>query len=82
MELIASHCTNLHSLALRQCITSAQCLHLLAAHCTKITRLNLLGVQCLTDSLLLSLALRLRALIDLDVSWNSGMSQKLVYVLC
>ena len=75
VDHVATHCVGLRSLVLRHCTTSIHSLHLLVANCTNLTHLNLSDVHVVVDSLLVSLALSLKQLCVLDVSWNSGESR-------
>ncbi|XP_038058124.1 uncharacterized protein LOC119729581 [Patiria miniata] len=71
---IASHCTSLETLTLRQCRMSADTLMSLAWNCNRLSSLNMSGVENLTDGVAQAMAPSLRHLKKLDVSWNSDLT--------
>ena len=81
MSIIANRCPSLQHLSLRQCSASTLTLDALAANCHHISCLNIAGVDGLTDVSLGSMAENMPLLKEIDVSWNSSLSDVGVIVL-
>ena len=70
LNRVARHCHTLRRLLLRSCPLSERTLHLLADNCTNLRHLNLSSFDGLGDSHLVALALRLKHVEHLDISWS------------
>ncbi len=50
----------------------------LCDNCGQLRQLNVSSVNCITDSLLVTMSMRLRQLTILDISWNCGKKDKIL----
>ena len=74
MSIIANSCPSLQHLSLRQCSASTFTLDALAANGRHMSYLNIAGIDGLTDVALGSMAENMPLLNEIDVSWNSSLS--------
>ena len=72
LETVGGGCPELETLAMRQCLTTPTAIDVITGHCTSLRVLDLSGVNCIDDFLLVRLAAGLRRLETLDISWNIG----------
>ena len=71
---MASSCPKLNYLGLRQCLAKSSTFGLLATNCQYIKSLNIAGVERLSDNQLVILSKNLVSLVEVDLSWNSCLS--------
>lgn len=72
--MVAKSCSCLEHLSLRQCDASHLTFISLAQNCHFVASLNIAGVTYLTDEILDNLARNMPLLKDIDVSWNSSLT--------
>ena len=74
LSAVASSCSALQLLGMRQCSVGQDTLYSLATTCHFMTSLNIAGIDTLTDKMLGSLARNMPLLMEVDVSWNSSLT--------
>ncbi|ELU06923.1 hypothetical protein CAPTEDRAFT_218356 [Capitella teleta] len=74
LEEIAQNCVNLRTFNLRMCKTSETFVKNLVQNCRSLCHLDLAHTSILNDGHLVSIALRLRCLESLDISWNTDVT--------
>ena len=74
MSTIARSCPKLNNLGLRQCAAKSSTFSLLSTNCQFIKTLNIAGVERFNDAQLIVLAKNLVSLVEVDLSWNSSLS--------
>ncbi|KAK3750581.1 hypothetical protein QZH41_018189, partial [Actinostola sp. cb2023] len=74
MSAVATSCSGLRSLALRQCAASYVTIATLSSCCHGLTSLNVAGIHQLTDQMVATMATSMPNLTFVDLSWNSGLT--------